>query len=576
MRSTKLSATHRSLLVGLALVFSLLGAAAPATAEHKARLSADLADHLRAGSPSIDVIVHGTRDEAETLARRYSVRIRKVLRSGAVLRVTAGELEALRQDEAVDHLSADIRYRSAASVVAESIGADQVWAGTRLFRGLTGRGIGVAVIDSGVDPRHAALAGRIAATVDFTGGDGIDRFGHGTHVAATIAGAQGRLADTRDHRGIAPSARIINLRVLGEDGSGLASNVIEAIDWAIENRKAHNIRVINLSLGAPVLQSYRDDPVCEAVERAVAAGIVVVAAAGNFGMNKDGHLAWGGITSPANHPSVITVGAIDTHGTAKRSDDTVARYSSRGPTRYDLVLKPDLVAPGSAVVSAEAAGSYLSKTYPERHVTGAGADAYIQLSGTSMAAAVVSGAVALVLEEGRSLGPRDTKAVIQHTSSIIAGEGLIAVGAGTLNVLAATKLLRLGRSSPTTNIAGERVQRSGVSFNEFKGNERAQLASLKELLRTGASGIVWSTDANDTIIWSTNDTILWSLAAPDTIIWSMSSEEGTIIWSTTTIDTIIWSASEQSDTIIWSSSSDTIIWSTFSDDLSFIPAEDAF
>ena len=109
------------------------------------------------------------------------------------------------------------------------------------------------MIDSGVDPNHAALAGRIAASVDFTGGDGVDRFGHGTHVAATIAGAPGRLAETADYRGIASAARIISLRVLGDDGSGLASDVIEAIDWAIENRKAYDIRVINLSLGAPVL-----------------------------------------------------------------------------------------------------------------------------------------------------------------------------------------------------------------------------------------------------------------------------------------------------------------------------------
>ena len=581
MRSTNLSGAHRSFPVWLAFFVSFaLGAAAPAAAAHKARLSADLADHVRAGSPAIDVILHGTPQEMEALARRYNLRVRKLLRSGAVLRVTAGELEALQQDEAVDHLSADIRYRSAADVVAQSIGADQAWAGTRQLKGLSGRGIGVAVIDSGVDPRHWALAGRLAASVDFTGGDGVDRFGHGTHVAATIAGAAGRLAETREYSGIAPGARIISLRVLGDDGSGLASNVIEAIDWAIENRKAYDIRVINLSLGAPVLQPYRDDPVCEAVERAVAAGIVVVAAAGNFGMTKEGKLAWGGITSPGNHPSAITVGAVDTHATAKRSDDTVARYSSRGPTRYDLVLKPDLVAPGSGVVSAEAAASYLARTYPERHVAGAGADAYLQLSGTSMAAGVVSGAVALLLDQRRNLSPRETKAVLQLTSSRVSGEGLVSTGAGTVNVLAAWRLIGLKQASSSSEIAGEKVWRSGLTFEEFNGKASHATAWLKPFLNERTSAIVWNTDASDTILWSTNDTIIWSTTNdPDTIIWSVSYEHDTIIWSTTTVDTIIWStAHRQSDTIIWSTSDtiiwsnarlqDTIIWSTFADGLS--------
>ena len=131
--------------------------------------------------------------------------------------------------------------------------------------------------------------------------------------------------------------------------------------------------MINLSLGAPVLQPYRDDPVCEAVERAVAAGIVVVAAAGNFGWTENGTAVCGGITSPGERPGAITVGAIDTHGTAKRSDDTLARYSSRGPTRYDLVLKPDLVAPGSRHGVGRGGGVVPgARPIPQRHVAGAG------------------------------------------------------------------------------------------------------------------------------------------------------------------------------------------------------------
>src|SRR5207237_176616 len=113
--------------------------------------------------------------------------------------------------------------------------------------------------------------------------------------------------------------------------------------WAIEHREDFNIQVINLSLGAPVLQPYRDDPLCEAVERAVAKGIVVVAAAGNYGKTKDGKTVYGSIASPGNSPHALTVGALDTHQTAQRADDTLASFSSRGPTMFDLVLKPDLV-----------------------------------------------------------------------------------------------------------------------------------------------------------------------------------------------------------------------------------------
>jgi serine protease AprX len=178
----------------------------------------------------------------------------------------------------------------------------------------------------------------VIATMDFTGGDGVDRYGHGTHVASTIAGQAAAIAGTRNLQGVAAGAHLVNLRVLGDDGSGVTSSVIEAIDWAIEHRRQFHIGVINLSLGGPVLQPFRDDPMCEAVERAVQAGIVVVAAAGNRGITQDGKIVLGSITSPGNDPYALTVGAIDTHGTPQRSDDTVATYSSREPTRYDLIV----------------------------------------------------------------------------------------------------------------------------------------------------------------------------------------------------------------------------------------------
>src|SRR4029079_17441308 len=139
------------------------------------------------------------------------------------------------------------------------------------------------------------------------------------------------------------------------------------------------IRVINLSLGGAVTQSYRDDPICQAVERAYRAGIVVVASAGNFGKTTDGKAIYGGITTPGISPFAITVGALNTKGTPFRSDDEVASYSSKGPTMVDHLVKPDLVAPGNKVLSLAAPGSTLVKDHPEL-VVGSGRSARLQLS----------------------------------------------------------------------------------------------------------------------------------------------------------------------------------------------------
>src|SRR5439155_15377384 len=137
--------------------------AAPANA-HKARVSADLQDHLSAGSQAIRIIVHGTQSEVDALAARYNLRIARYMKSGAVLEVNAGQLAALREDEAIDHLSGDIRIRSSVdATVIEAIGVDQVWAGSDAVPALTGKGVTVAVIDSGIDTRHNALNKRVLA-----------------------------------------------------------------------------------------------------------------------------------------------------------------------------------------------------------------------------------------------------------------------------------------------------------------------------------------------------------------------------------------------------------------------------
>jgi serine protease AprX len=406
----------------------------PAIAQ-PARLSADLVDQLAANASAIDVIVHGSEAEVNALAGRHGASVQKYLRTGAVLRVSAQQLAAIQVEGSQDHLSSDVVIRSAATVSARTMLADRAWIGTDIAPPLSGAGVGVAVIDSGVDSRHETLWSRVVASVDFTGGDGTDGFGHGTHVAALIAGAPSWIADGVEFRGIAYDAGIVNLRVLDAAGFGRASSVIQAIDWAIDHRDRYQIRIINISLGTPVLQPYRDDPLCEAVERAVAAGLLVVTSAGNFG-----GVGFGGITSPGNDPGVITVGALATQDTAVRVDDTIADFSSHGPTAYDLVAKPDVLAPGTDVISARADGSWLAQQVGT--LEDAAGSGYMSLTGTSMAAALVSGATALLFEQEPGLTADAVKVLLQVTSSA-PFEAVVSGAAGSVNVGAALMLLRV-------------------------------------------------------------------------------------------------------------------------------------
>ncbi len=242
--------------------------------------------------------------------------------------------------------------------------------------GYDGSGVGVAIIDSGVTPWHddladAAGAMRVDRFVDFVGGrcDPYDDYGHGTHVAGIIAGNGFDSGGAR--AGIAPGAHLIVLKALDGTGRGHISDVIAALDYAVAQRQALNIRVINLSVAAGVYQWSNADPLTLAAQGAVQAGIVVVAAAGNVGRSVDGHTRSGGITAPANAPWVLTVGASSHMGTVDRSDDTIATFTSRGPTAVDALAKPDIVAPGVGIESLAAPGSALylfrGRVPAERH-----------------------------------------------------------------------------------------------------------------------------------------------------------------------------------------------------------------
>jgi serine protease AprX len=394
-------------------VAALLAWSVPAAAQgHLATLAPDLAQHIaQNGSVPIQVIVQGPQSMVDRLVRQYGVTLVKRLRSGAVLSGLGSALAALATDSQLDALPAERMVEATQTVDTEATGASQAWPGLlngKLLSGQNGAGIGVALVDSGVAVDHPDFGSRVIYSLDFVdpNGKGADLYGHGTHVAGIIAGAgtgsQGLLQ--KQFAGAAPGAQLINLRVLDGLGMGLVSDVVDAIDWCIANKAKYNIRIINLSLGHLPVESEHDDPLAQAVERAVASGIVVVTSAGNYGKLADGTPVLGGIVTPGIAPHVITVGAVNTRGTIDRSDDLMATWSSRGPAgdpqdKSTWIIKPDLVAPGNAVVSAMKSNTYLWNLLPDRQVTTQGGG-YLKLSGTSMATPFVSGAVALLLQAG--------------------------------------------------------------------------------------------------------------------------------------------------------------------------------
>lgn len=308
-----------------------------------------------------------------------------------------------------------------ASVYRGVVGSDKAESAD----GADGRGVGVAVIDTGISD-VPDLADRIRPVADNSGelrpcmnfsgeSDCRDSYGHGTFVAGLIAG--NGAASGGEERGTAPGAHLVSVKVAGRDGSSDVSTILAAIQWVVSYKDQYGIRVLNLSLGTDSTQSYRTDPLNFAVERAWAAGITVVVAAGNLGPTA------GSVTKPADDPFVLSVGAVDDRGTPGLGDDMLPNFSSRGPTAADGVLKPDVVAPGAHLLSLRSPGSRLETEFP-------GAGPYRRGSGTSMSAAVVSGAVAVMLQMNPALTPDRIKFALMDTAAGAAADEPTAVGAG--------------------------------------------------------------------------------------------------------------------------------------------------
>jgi serine protease AprX len=507
-------------------------------------LSADLLALVQSGDDRpVRAILRGDTQAILQVASRDGLTVLRVLTGFVVLEATPTQLQALQGLPGIDAITRDALVQPMMSVSLKTMATDQARAGSGGLLGLgligatpsvSGKGIGVAVIDSGM-AWHSALSGKVAVSVNFATGEtsATDGFGHGTHIAGIIAGVSSYSPTPLYKTGVAPGAHLVNVRVLNRQGVGYTSDVIAGLQWVKANKTKYAIRVVNLSLGHPIVEPCFFDPLCLAAEDAVKSGLVVVASAGNSGKDAEGRQVLGSVSTPGNAPSVITVGALNTWATTLTSDDTVATYSSRGPTRYDLLLKPDVVAPGNKIVSLEAAGSYLATTYPSLRVAGSGTNAFRSMSGTSMAAAMVSGGAALLLEASPTLTPRQLKVALQVTASPKPSEGLVAAGTGSVNLYAARKFAdpqELLGVLPTSTISGELVSGGGLTYLAtgakvdmsnagYAGLRAFGLIDVRKNPYSLPAQIIWG----DMTTWSYDQQIIWGDQIMNTggyqIIW---------------------------------------------------------
>jgi len=558
-------------LLVLFLLFIATGLAFADSSKSKNKRSKDL-ENIPSDA-TVDVIIQFNEQPTDRHYQKVLLRGGKTkaqLHSikGAAFSLPARAIEELSNDPDVAYISPDRPVGRSLDHVTRVTNGD-----IARSQGWDGTGIGVAVVDSGItlasdlggsDPS----ASRLVYSESFVPGDSStgDKYGHGTHVAGVIASSGSISLNNYKgvYRGIAPGARIINLRVLDQNGAGTDSSVIAAIQRAIELKNVYNIRVLNLSLGRGVYESYTLDPLCQAAEAAWKAGIVVVVAAGNSGRdNSLGTHGYGTIAVPGNDPYVITVGATNMHGSFAQAAQTVASFSSKGPTLIDHIVKPDLVAPGNRVVSLLAPGSTLAQKYPKYDVfpcnstlsscgSTYGSPSYFRLSGTSMATPVVSGAAALLLQKNPGLTPDAVKARLMKTAykgsasyttatddhgmAYSLQSDIFAVGAGDLDIAAA---LANTDVVPTTS-------------GSAKSPQARYDSATKTIYLVQDSAVIWggSVTWGTSVVWGTvlqgtdiitGRAVLWG----SSVVWGTSSDQGfcvlwgsSVVWGTSTFQAL--------------------------------------
>jgi subtilisin family serine protease len=412
------------------------------------------------------------------------------------------------------------------SIAQEITGASDYWKD-----GFTGDGVGVALIDSGVAPVRGLLTrGKVVNGVDLSFESQsphlrhLDTFGHGTHMAGIIAGRDPKMQSWYRGRGptpflgMAPDSHIINVKVSDAMGATDVSQVIAAIDWVVQHRndRGLNVRVLNLSFGTDGVQDYRLDPLSHAVEVAWRKGIVVVAAAGNggYGSNK--------LNNPAYDPYVLAVGAADGNGTYAYADDTIPPFSSCG----DALRHPDLVAPGKSVASLRSFSSSADLLYPSGRV----GTRFFRGTGTSQAAAVVSGAAALLLEQRPGLTPDQVKALLTSSANELPEASAACQGAGMID-------LRRTRTAPTPQAVQNHPISTGLgSLDAARGS--ASLAHDGVVLEGEIDifGNPWDAKSWSAKSWSGSS---WAGGTWNGESWSGSSWSGKS-WSGSSWSAITW------------------------------------
>jgi serine protease AprX len=455
--------------------------------------------------------VKGNRNADAAVSPVRGAKVRDMANDAFVANVPGAAIKAMSRNPAIKFITYDAPMRKMGMVDPANV--DTVYPGTvnapELWSSLTGAGIGVAVLDTGIssapDWQDAAGDSRIAYQINFNSNatSTTDGSGHGTHVAGIIAGNSWNRSTsglTGKYMGIAPEAKLINVKVSDDQGMSYASDVVDAIEWVIANRTTHNIRVMNLSLVSSVAESYKTSILDAAVEKAWFSGILVTVAAGNFGPDTVKY-------PPANDPFVITVGASDPLGTTLRSDDGMAPWSSYGITQ-DGFSKPEVVAPGRSMVSVLSSSTCTIAMQFPTWVTDTD---YLRMSGTSMASPVVAGSAALAFQAHPEWTNDQVKWLLLNTSTLL-GDATPLPGQGAGEIDAAA----LAHYSSTPELANQGLT---VSDQLVGPNGTTTYTSTSTASWSTAS---WSTASWSTASWSTAS---WSTASWSTVSWSMDMTE---------------------------------------------------